>query len=211
MNDKLRVLMLLGSPKKSDKSASFSIGSALLSMLEKRGAQTSVFELSVLANNNPDYGKLIESVKNSDVILFASPLYEYSMPFFVIKAMDAIKHNLKVINGEKSIFVISNCGFPCARDNELAIKIYRQFASEAGFGWLGGLSVGMGQVAKWRIFDSIGMSRIKRGLTAAADSILSRQPITDEAYAAALRPMVPVWFFVLMYSFATYVIRDYGQ
>jgi hypothetical protein len=96
--------------------------------------------------------------------------------------------------------VITNGGYPEARHNDTVMSIYRNFASDAGFDWLGGLAMGMGAALTVPLVRKTGplLVNMRRSLRLAADAVSAGMPLPAESAELMARPLVPVWFYSFM-------------
>lgn len=142
-----RALLIVGSPKTKSPSTSGVLGSYLLERLRERGWETE--SLTLKAGLQQEKGKqdLVSSVDHADLLLLAFPLYIDALPFLVTKALEVIAdHRRETYKGlPQRLFVLSNNGFPEARQNTLALAICHRFAVQSGMKWAGGLAMGAGE------------------------------------------------------------------
>lgn len=210
MTIRKKVLILIGSPKPKRRSASEFLGGLLANSLIARNAEVNVLYLVELK----DPRILVDAINRSDTIVFSSPLYIDSTPFIVVRTMDIIKDNILDIrdNSHKGMFVISNCGFPEAGHNKVAVQIYRQFAKEMHFRWLGSFSIGMGPAyihgyffRPFRIFRNI-----EKAMALAAEAIVMDDSIPKDSEDLASRPILPkgLYLFIAVIVLRALAIRN---
>lgn len=194
MSIRKKVLLLVGSSKQKQKGSSWLLGSFLLKSLSANDFEAKTLHLASLINSEKWIEELIDAINHCSLIIFSSPLYANSLPSFVIRVMDEIKANKKNINGSKQIFVISNCGYPEARQNIPALCSYRQFAKDMNFNWLGALSFGMGSLlCRWHFLNIFGMfNRIKKAISISAAAISQNETIPLIAQEIAAKPLIPM-------------------
>jgi hypothetical protein len=171
----------------------------------KKGLEVRKLFLSRLIDSNEGSYDLFSAIDKADIIIFVCPLYLDSPSALVIKAMELIARKRELIKQAKKqkLFVISCCGFPEARQNSVALTIYRRFALEAGFEWLGGFEFGMGGVLehKFRKFWFMLMRNVKKAIKLAVDAICKGKPVSKEAIILISKPCLPVWLYVYMNKF----------
>ena len=151
MNNFKRVLLLIGSPR-GIKSNSTSVGNYMVDMLKKNGTveETETIVLTRMIRSNVKMDEMLVSIKKSDLIILTSPLYDDTVSYITLRALEYIaEHQKKPGNenefNEKLIFPITNSGFPEPEQMKMLIALFHNFATKTGFKWAGSLSVGSGQ------------------------------------------------------------------
>jgi hypothetical protein len=91
---------------------------------------------------------LLRLVDESDLIIFAFPLYVDSLHSQVIGTLELIAKHVKGKHDldEKRLVAISNSRFPESKQNITALAVCRLFAKQVGFNWAGGLAMGGGEM-----------------------------------------------------------------
>ena len=139
-----QVTFLMCSPR-GEKSASYSLGSYTTNLLEEKGISQKSFRTYHTLKDEKKIDEMVESINESDIIILSSPLYIDQAPYMTIKLMDLIteKNNEgKLSKKDRFLFAISNAGYLEYYHNNIALKIYEQFAEKNGFIWAGGLPIG---------------------------------------------------------------------
>lgn len=197
-----KVLLLVGSAKPVGASSSEALGRYLLSGLADRGWRTEIRHVARSLRTESRTVDLLEAVDSSDLWVAASPLYVDSLPHLMTEALERIfDHRRKLPSPpEMGFAAISNCGFPEPEHNEPALEIYRLFAQEAGFRWLGGLAQGGGQPLGGQPLDeSGGMARFARAaLDLAAEALSNGEGIPPRAAELMARPLIGPRLYVWM-------------
>lgn len=197
----MKALLLVGSPRKG-KSASETLGAYLLGQLEKKDIVVEKAYVYPAIKSEEKLEPLVESVAKADKVIIAAPLYVDSLPAAVIKLLETLARDLgQHTRPERQLLLaISNCGFPEAAQNDIALAIYRRFAHEAGFVWAGGMALGGGEAVKGRPLEaSGGMSRnIIAALDMAAAALAEGQPASQEAEELIAEPMMPAAMYRIM-------------
>lgn len=193
-----RVLLLVGSPRGLN-STSNALGGYLLEKFSGKGYETEKIYIRSSINSEKGPGELLNAVRSADLIILASPLYADSLHTGVIKAMELITEDRGKRPPEKKqrLLFISNCGFPEASQNSVAVSICKRFSKEAGFEWAGGLMLGGGESIGGRELNKIGglARNVRRSLEMAADSLQRGEPLPEEAVLLMERPLVPHWLY----------------
>jgi hypothetical protein len=199
MNTKKKALLLIGSPKKYQSASEFT-GGFLLALLDEKGMRTEKLQMLPLIQSEEGKNILLSAIDSTDIIIFSCPLYIDSMPHWVISTMELIvEYRKKLNNPKKQTFVaISNCGYPEAKHNNVALAIYRKFAKEADFKWAGGLAFGMAAATCVKISKKAGFlfQNVKKTLNITADALIEDRYIPKEAYELMVKPFAPAWFYI---------------
>jgi len=207
MNEFKRAILLIGSPK-GKKSSSASLGTYLLTKIKKYDIAAETVHLHTEISTETKRIKFLEKIDEADYIILAAPLYVDTMPAKVIKALSLIAENKEKFNQDnadsgktKSFTVIVNCGFPEAEQNKTALKVYEQFAEEAGFKYLGGVAIGMGGAVSGKSLAEMGgmAEDLIKGLDQAADDIVRNHRLSDSVIEKTSKPMISQkWLYTLV-------------
>jgi multimeric flavodoxin WrbA len=193
-----RVLFLVGSPKTPGQSVSEALGSYLIDKMEARGWSSETIFIRTTLQSAKGRTTLLEAVEDTDLIILSFPLYVDSLPAPVIRAMELIseRHSKK----NTRFAAISNCGFPEAQHNNVALAICQRFALVSGLEWAGGLALGMGgAVSGQRLKDRGGMVRnIVKSLDLTVDALVENKPVPDEAIRLMAKPLIPKRMYTTM-------------
>ncbi|RQD77294.1 MAG: NAD(P)H dehydrogenase, partial [Halanaerobium sp. MSAO_Bac5] len=189
MNELKRAIFLIGSPK-GEKSSSASLGNYILNLLKENDIQTNTVHIHSQINTEAKTALFLQNIERADLIILAAPLYVDTLPAKVIKALTLIVENKKKLYSQnitpvkkQSFAAILNCGFPEPEQNKVALKVYKEFAKEAGFNYLGGIAIGMGGLINGKALSEMGgiAKNLIKGLDLAADDLLNNQKISDAA------------------------------
>lgn len=186
-----RALLLVGSFKRS-RSTSFSLGSYLLSNLEHAGVKTSNTYIHSSMKSEKKQKDLMRLVGESDLIILSCPLYVDSLPYPVIRFMESSAAEVSA-RKERSFMAIVNGGFPESSQSDIAIDICRNYSSEAGFDWAGGLAFGGGGSIDGRPVADLPafMSNVATALETAAVALANGDIIPEKAVALARHSATP--------------------
>ena len=202
-----RAVLLIGSPK-GNNSSSASLGSYLLSKLEKYDIETETVHLHSEIRTGASQTLFLEKVEEADLIILAAPLYVDTLQAKVIKALSLIAHQRKKLYVDdiksaknQSFAVIVNCGFPEAEQNKTALKVYQEFAREAKLKYLGGIAVGMGGAVSGKVLSEMGgMAKdLIEGLNQAADDIVRNHHLSNTVIEKTSKPLISQkWLYTLV-------------
>lgn len=196
-------LLLVGSPKREG-SSSESLGAYLLEELGRRGVRGETVRVTRALRTERATEELLDAVSGADLVILSFPLYVDSLPAPVIRALEAIaarRAGAPAAAGREQAFVaISQCGFPEAEHNEVALEICRRFAEAAGFVWAGGLGLGAGGMVGGRPLRELrGMMRSAvRALDLAAGELAAGRTVPDEAVELMAKPAFPAFAYRLV-------------
>lgn len=196
MSELKRALLIVGSPKPG-RSSSLALGEYLLAQLALVGVQGEVIKAHKVSTPEEE-ARLLATLDASDLVIIAAPLYVDSLPSQLIRLMERVADHPGQRCGR--LLAIVNCGFPEGSHNRVALDILERFASNAGFDWAGGLSLGMGAMVGGRpLHDLGGQGRsLRDGLDRVARELLAGQTVSDQARAVFGRPAIPKWAYVRM-------------
>jgi hypothetical protein len=197
----MKALLLVGSPRKG-KSASETLGAYLLDQLEAPGAQTEKLYVYPALRSETRLDALIGAAAEADLVIISAPLYVDSLPAAMTELLEILHRRLDDYerSAEQRLVAISNCGFPEAEQNHMALRITRCFARQAGFSWAGGLALGGGEPIKGKpLGESGGMVRnVIAALDMAAEALVEGEPVPQAAVDLMAEPLMPAWMYRAM-------------
>jgi hypothetical protein len=158
----MKVLLVNGSPRQKAGSSEI-IARALRGKLGAAHEYRTVFTAS---EERAD-----AACAESDLIVFAFPLYIDSLPFGLIRWLCDFRRVLTESgHGATPVYAIANCGFYEGEQNKTALDIMRNFCEATGLAWKGGIGIGTGEMI--RETESIPENIwIKRPVWAAIDEL----------------------------------------
>ncbi|MGD9029849.1 MAG: NAD(P)H-dependent oxidoreductase [Anaerolineae bacterium] len=197
----MKALLLVGSPRRG-RSASEALGAYLLDRLEAHGLEVQKLYVYPALRSETRMDALIAAAAEADLLIFSAPLYWDSLPAAVTKLLEILHQRLDdhVRPAEQRLVAISNCGFPEAQQNAIALRIYRCFGRQTGFTWAGGLALGGGEPIKGKpLAESGGMVRnVIVALDQAGEALGKGEPIPQEAVDLMAEPLMPAWMYRTM-------------
>jgi len=173
-------LILIGSPKGIEESSSARLARVLADRLEADGWSvdwTSLYRY--------EEERLFSAIAASDLVILSSPLYVDSLPAPVTRFMEraADRFGSGPLSERAPRFVaILNCGFPEPKQNAIAERISRRFASRARFEWYGAIPLGCAGLIR---------RRIRRGLIIAAEALSKGFPVPPKVKRLTKKPLIP--------------------
>lgn len=197
-SDRLYVI-LVGSPKKQS-SATSSIASFLQKEFDKKAIRTKIINIHTALSSKEKELSLLEGLKDADTIIFATPLYVDCLPGKVIQCLELLSSKKDTLfqSAKPKLAAISVCGFPESSHNQTALSIYKIFAKEIGFQWLGGLGIGMGEAIKELEEPKYAFitKTVMKALTISAENLSLNKSIPEEAQKMLASPMMPAKAFI---------------
>ncbi|MDR3576682.1 MAG: hypothetical protein P4L50_22685 [Anaerolineaceae bacterium] len=198
MNAAKTALLLNGSPK-PDGGTSLSLGGYLLEKLEEKGLATQKVRINSALVTPETTHKLLEPVKTVDLIILAFPLYVDSLPAQTVRALQLIARQQALEHPpiKTQFMAIANCGYAEAGNNRVALMICQRFAKETGMEWMGGLSLGMGEMIGGGHLQQKGgiVRHVIQALDLCAERLAQGLPVPQEAVELMARPFMPAWFY----------------
>jgi hypothetical protein len=200
-----KALLLVGSAKPAGGSASEALGGYLLRRLAERGFSIETTYVQRALRTAARTEQLLQAVDAAAVFVLAFPLYVDTLPHLVTAALERIvAHRQDTQPSPQPLFLaLSNCGFPEASHNNVALAICQQFAKAANLRWAGELARGGGQPLSGRKLEEAGgMARdAVAALDLAAEALAAGQPIPEEAVTRMAQPMIPPRLYTVMGDF----------
>ena len=200
-----RALLLAGSPKPG-RSSSLALGEHLIGDLARRGWDAETIKLRQVMND-PD--RLRAAAGEAEVVVLAYPLYVFGLPAPVVLSLEQLAEARHQADGaaraddagsvsetdseRPRLVAIVNCGFPEPGHNDLSLEMCRLFATQAGWHWAGGLSLGGGGVLDGNPLRERGpfTRSVRKALALTAAALDAGRDVPDEAVTLMAKPMMP--------------------
>jgi hypothetical protein len=203
-----RALLIVGSPKVNEASASGALGGFLLDRIQKQGWETESLTLRANLNRSEGEAELVSAVERAGLILFVFPLYVDALPYLVTKAMTVIAlHGTAENNTAKQrVVAVVNSGFPETHQNSLALAICREFTWQSGRTWAGGLAFGAGGMIGGQPLtqakrQGAPVGNVIAALEMTAAALAEGLPVPVEAVKIITKSRIPVAIFRRLYAF----------
>jgi multimeric flavodoxin WrbA len=206
-----RALLIVGSPKTGELSTSSALGGFLLERVKHRGWETESLTLRASLNRPEGQQELLAAVERAGLIVLAFPLYADALPYLVTRALTVIAAAGKAggAGRAKGAAAIVNSGFPETHQNAVALAICREFATQCGFSWAGGLAFGGGGMIGGEPLaqpsrSGPGVRHVVTALDMTAEALAKGLPVPGEAMSMIARKGVSAallrWFYMFMAS-----------
>jgi len=185
-----RVVVLVGSPKGIEKSASSRLARVVVRAMEKRMWEAQWIHIHHAVETEEGVAKLLDAVDEADLVLLAAPLYVDSLPAPTILALERIADHRAAGSGERvpRFASLINCGFVEPIQNATCQQILEQFSREARLEWYGGISLGASGRTPRRILCA---------LEQAGDTLGLDLPLSTAIEDATKKPVMSARFYVL--------------
>jgi NADPH-dependent FMN reductase len=141
-----RALLIVGSPKTNEPSTSGALGNFLLDQLAKLGWETESLTLRGSLHRAEAQSELLSAADRASLVILAFPLYVDALPYLPTRALTMIAAHRQTARdpAQQRFVAIVNSGFPETHQNAVALAICREFASQCGMSWAGGLAFAAG-------------------------------------------------------------------
>ena len=143
--------LINGSPK-----VNLSNSNYFLTKLKSNLDEYNLFELKKSQKED-----IINSIKKSQVIVFAFPLYVDSPPSIVLDFLDYIVDN-KINLKDKKVYIIINCGFREGTQNKTAINIIKTWCKRTKATYVCSILIGAGEIVGKEKYKYISTNATKK-------------------------------------------------
>lgn len=125
----------------------------LIDASQKYKKSNSAYFLNIIKNDitsnlfslkNSNYKDIDKSIKKSDTIVLAFPIYVDSPPSILLNYMEHLFDNIDLSN--KRLYCIINCGFREGEQNIIAANIIKNFCYKKNIKYSGSLLIGAGEI-----------------------------------------------------------------
>ncbi len=195
-----RAVLRVGSARPRGESTSEALGRYLLGRLEATGWESEVLFVSHIRGEQ-GLGALASAIADADLFVLASPMYVDALPYLVTAALEhvAADRSARPHPTPCRFLAILNCGFPEAKQTEVAQAICRSFARAARLDCAGTLGLGGGEALHGRRLDQLGFfaRHVRRALELTADALVRGRQVPEKAVELMSRPMLPARAYML--------------
>ena len=168
----MKACLINGSPKHKDSAS----GLFLEALEQKLGDE---FEYDRIATASIDMQDLLDSVRGSDVIVIAFPLYIDGLPSHLLRLLHSAEPKIAEIAPNAKLYGIALNGFYEGRQNQTALDMLRNFCERAGLSWGQGAGIGASPMVH-AIPVGIGLNKnMGAALDVLASNIISKQSSED--------------------------------
>jgi hypothetical protein len=130
---------------RGENSASQSLASYLAKLFPEDNFVINQFQIYKTMKDENLVTEMINQIDKSDILILSSPLYIDSPPHMTIRLMNLISkatEESRISEKKRILLAISCAGYLEFYHNNIALRIYEQFAKKNGFTWAGGFPIG---------------------------------------------------------------------
>lgn len=192
-----KALLLVGSPGNM-RSNSSKIGQYLLDRLGDRGWNIDKECIHQVIRDEKRLESVLDEMDASDLVVLSFPLYVDSIPSPMIRFLEMAYEHRRNMNGTSPrMMAVCQSGFPESHHNDYALRICSIFAKDAGFRWVGGLSVGGGGAIGGRdLLEGGGMLRnLRSALDLTAEALFEGSDVPLAAKELTNKGIAPPWLY----------------
>lgn len=142
--------LINGSPKANSSNSLY-----FLNKISSRLDKYNIFDIK-----KKEYEEILNSMKKSDAIVLAFPLYVDSPPSIVLEFLDYIIDE-KIRLENKKIYVIINCGFREGKQNITGINIIKRWCEKVGAIYASSIMIGAGEIVGKEKYQFISRKALK--------------------------------------------------
>ena len=132
----MKTVFINGSPKKKLSVSSYILGIVRLLV---RGEV-----VSEQVRNVGDHERVLEKLKDADVVVFGMPLYVDGVPSHMLTFMKAMEKFCIDNDIHLKVYAVSNGGFIEGCQNKPLMQVVENFCKRCDFQWCGGVGIGGG-------------------------------------------------------------------
>jgi hypothetical protein len=192
-----KVLLLIGSPGNL-RSNSNQIGQYLVDRVGDAGWNVDKECICQVVRNEDKMGSVIDKIDNSDLVILSFPLYVDSLPAPMIRFLEIVNdHRKGRERRDQRMMAVCQSGFPESHHNDYAVRVCSIFARDAGFRWVGGLSVGAGGAIGGRDLQEGGamLRNVRRALDLTAMAMVEGRDVPSESKELTNKGIAPPWLY----------------
>lgn len=176
-----KIILFVGSPRK--KGTSFSFARTFKKLFEYRGATSDIEFIIDYYDGKAAFSGLKTVLADIDAIGLFMPMYVDSLPAPVVWFLKKVTLDFQSELRGKSLFAVSQCGFPDVTLLQPSLESCRLFAQANTMKWLGGLGYGGGAIIDGALMEDLG----KKGENLTASFRMAVEDITERK---SIRPEV---------------------
>lgn len=189
---------MVGSPR-GGKSTSYRLGEYYMGRLSERNIETEVFHIHRISRKTPEWGKMLESLSQKDLVLWSFPLYIDTFPAKMMAFMEEWADVLKKTETKPKLAAMVNCGFPEKIHCVNVLESCSLFAEKMELPFLGGLILPGGRgIGKKPIQKEDSNTKIIcKGLDLAAEETWKGKAFSIQTKNILSKPTMPSFLYRL--------------
>ncbi len=191
------VLVVAASPRRRSNSAA--IGRYLADALARRGVPVEALDLAESGGLRGDVPRAVDAAARCDQVVLVASLYHDAINALATATLEA--WDAAAGRGIRPRFAaIVHSGYPEPVHTAVALAICRKFASDAGWSWRGGLTVGATSAIGGNDLQAAGppARHLRRALDLTAAAFARGEPVPEAAVRTAARGAMPRWLYILV-------------
>ena len=143
--------LINGSPKFKDSNSQYFLNKIIVNLDEYN-----IFDIK-----KRNYEKVLNSINESEVIVFAFPLYVDSPPSIMLEFLDYIIDKKIDLEG-KLIYTIINCGFREGKQNITAVIIIKRWCQKVNATYGSSILIGAGEIVGKEKYKFVSTKALKK-------------------------------------------------
>lgn len=144
----MKIITLVNGSPRGNKSSSFIFLKYIERFLDIKDQKIYINVKLKKGADNPK--ESIETLANSDIIIFSFPLYSYTLPAPFTKLIEELyyykKNNIGNVNSKTKVYTIVNCGYAKAEINIESLRVMKLFCNRMNYDWRFGIGIGSGML-----------------------------------------------------------------
>ncbi|MGI6721839.1 MAG: hypothetical protein ACOX4I_04725 [Anaerovoracaceae bacterium] len=132
----MKTVLIDGSPKKKGSTSGY--------FLSLQAASLRGEKVFMKLRGHRDHGRILEQLKDAQVVVFSVPLYIDSLPAHVLDFLRDMEKFCRECRPDLKVYVIANNGFIEGRQNESLFNVMKNFCARSRLQWGGGIGIGGG-------------------------------------------------------------------
>jgi hypothetical protein len=192
-----KALLLIGSPGNL-RSNSNQIGQYLVRRFGDAGWDADTECICQVVRDEDKLRSVINKIDGSDLVILSFPLYVDSLPAPMIRFLEILNDRRKGMQRmDQRMMAVCQSGFPESHHNDYALRVCSIFARDAGFRWVGGLSVGGGGAIGRRDLQEGGamLRNLRRALDLTGAALVEGRDVPSESKELTNKGIAPPWLY----------------
>ncbi|QAA75830.1 MAG: hypothetical protein BIP78_0062 [Candidatus Bipolaricaulis sibiricus] len=189
--------VLVAAASNHRRSNSAAIGRYLADALVTAGVRAQILDVAESGGLQDDFRPAVEALTGHGHVVLVASLYHDAINAVAAATLeawaDAARGDLP-----RLFSAIVHSGYPEPVHTEVALAICRKFASDVGWGWRGGLTVGATSAIGGNDLQAAGppARHLRRALDLTAAAFARGEPVPEAAVRTATRAAMPRWLYI---------------
>lgn len=189
----MKIALINGSPKFKE-----SASSKLLDMIKDTAVSAGVSEFVKIHFRKDDAPteEQLTQLSAADAWIFAYPLYVDGIPGHLLQVLRHLE-TAGLLNPNRKIYGICNCGFYEGEQNEAALEVLRNWSAKCGYIWGGAVGVGGGgatlSLTSMGLVGDFFMCPVRQAVKALGQAVAGNRILENRYVSIAL----PRWIYTI--------------